>query len=48
MVLKMPKIVHFLEICADLRKKSKSIKAVYLHPSERPHYALSENKNKIS
>ena len=43
MVLKLPKIVHFLQICADLSKKSKSIKAIYLYPSERPHNALSEN-----
>ena len=40
MVLKLPKIVHFLQICADLSKKSKSIKAIYLHPSERPHHTL--------
>ena len=43
MVLKLPKIVHFLQVCADLSKKSKSIKTMYLYPSERPHYALSEN-----
>ena len=43
MVLKLPKIVHFLLICADLRKKSKFIKAIYLYLSERRHYALSEN-----
>ena len=43
MVLKLPKIVHFLQICADLSKKSKSIKAIYLYSSERPHHALSEN-----
>ena len=43
MVLKLPKIVHFLQICADLSKKSKSIKAIYLYPSERPHHALSKN-----
>ena len=43
MVLKLPKIVYFLQICADLSKKSKSIKAIYLYPSERPHHALSEN-----
>ena len=51
MVLKLPKIVHFLQICADLSKKSKSIKVIYLYPSERPylylserpHYVLSEN-----
>ena len=43
MAYKLPKIVHFLKICADLSKKSKSIKAIYLYPSERPHRALSEN-----
>ena len=43
MVLKLPKIVHFLQICADLSKKSKSIKAIYLYPCERPYNALSEN-----
>ena len=43
MVLKLPKIVHFLQICADFSKKSKSIKAIYLYPSERPHYAFLEN-----
>ena len=43
MVLKLPKIVHFLQICADLSKKSKSIKGVCLYSSERPHYALAEN-----
>ena len=32
----------FLQICADLSKKSKSIKAIYLYPSERPRHALSE------
>ena len=43
MVLKSPNIVHFLQICADLSKKSKSIKAIYLYPSKRPYHALSEN-----
>ena len=43
MVLKLPKIVDFLQICADLSKKPKSIKAIYLDPSERPHHALLEN-----
>ena len=42
-VLKLPNIVHFLKICADLSKKSKSVKAIYLYPSERTHHALSEN-----
>ena len=43
MVLKLPKIVHFLKICADLSKKPKSIKRIYFYPSERPPHALSEN-----
>ena len=30
MVLKLPKIVHFLQICPDLSKKSWSIKAIYI------------------
>ena len=42
MVLKLPKIVHFLQICAD-RKKPKYIKAIYFYPSERLYHALSEN-----
>ena len=42
MVLKLPKIVYFLQIWTDLSKKSKYIKAIYLHPSEGPHHALSE------
>ena len=44
MVLKLTNIVNFLQICADLSKKSKSIKAIYLHPSERTYNALSENR----
>ena len=32
-----------MQVYADLSKKSKSIKAIYLYPSERPHHALSEN-----
>ena len=43
MVLKLPKIVHILQICADLGKKPKYTKAIYFYPSERPHHALSEN-----
>ena len=41
MVFKWPKVVHFLQHCADLSKISKSIKAIYLYPSETPHHALS-------
>ena len=43
MVLKFSKKVHFLQFCADLSKKSKSNKAIYIYPSERSQYALSEN-----
>ena len=43
MVCKLPKIVHLLQICADLSKKSKSIKVIYFYSSERPHHTLSEN-----
>ena len=43
MVLKLPKIVYFLQICADLSKKLKSIKVIYLYPSERPRHALLES-----
>ena len=43
MALKLTKIVHFLQICTDLSKRFKSIKAIYLYPSERLHHALPEN-----
>ena len=43
MVLKLPKIVHFLQIFADLIKKPKSIEAIYFYLSERPHHTLSWN-----
>ena len=43
MVLKLPKIVHCLQICADLSKNSNSIQKIYLYPSGRLHDALSEN-----
>ena len=42
MVLKLSKKVHFFAICADLSKKSKSMKAIYIYASERSHYAPSE------
>ena len=31
LVIKLPKIVHFLQICADHSEKSKSIEVVYLY-----------------
>ena len=43
MVLKLPKIVHFLQMCADLSKKPKYIKAIHFYPSGRPHHPLTEN-----
>ena len=39
----MTKIVNFLQIWADHSKKSRSTKAIYLYPSERPHHVLSDN-----
>ena len=42
-VLKSSKNVHFLQFCAVLSKKSKSIKAIYIYACERSRYALSEN-----
>ena len=41
MVFKLPKIVHIVQICVDLSKKSKSNKAVYLYLSERSYHVLS-------
>ena len=43
MVCKLSKKVHFLQFCADLSKKSKSVKAIYIYASESSHYTLSEN-----
>ena len=44
MALKLLKIAHLLQICADLSKKPKPIKAIYLYASERTHHVLSENR----
>ena len=43
MVLKLSKKVHFLQFCADLSQKPKSVKAIYIYGSENFHYSLSEN-----
>ena len=43
MVLKLSKKVQFLQFCADLSKKSKSIKATSMYASERSRCELSEN-----
>ena len=33
----------FLQFCADLSKKSKSVKAIYIYVTETSRYTLSEN-----
>ena len=43
MVLKLSKKVHFLQFCADLSQKSKSVKAIYIYGFESLYYSLSEN-----
>ena len=43
MVLTLFKKVHFLQFCANLSKKSTSIKAIYIYASARSRYALLEN-----
>ena len=43
MVLKLSKKVHFLQFCADLSRKFKSFKAIYIYIPESSRYALSEN-----
>ena len=43
MVLKLSKKMHFWNFFADLSKKSKSIKAIYIYASEKSRNALSEN-----
>ena len=41
-VLKLSKKVHFFQFCADISKKSRSIKVIYIYTSGRSHCALSE------
>ena len=43
MVCKLSKNVNFLQFCADLSKKSKSVEAIYIYASESSYYSLSEN-----
>ena len=43
MVSKLSKTVYFLQICAELSKKFKFIKAFYIYVSEKSRYAVSEN-----
>ena len=43
MVLELSKTRHFLKFCADLSKKSKSIKAIDIHSPENSCCTISEN-----
>ena len=43
MVCKLSKKVHFLQLCADLSKTSKPLKAIYIYASESCLSTLSEN-----
>ena len=43
MVCKLSKKVHLLQFCADLSKKYRSVKAIYIYASESSHDTLSEN-----
>ena len=38
-----PKKNKFLQFSADLSKKPKSVKVIYIYPSESSHYTLLEN-----
>ena len=43
MVLKLSKVVCFLQFSADIRKSSKAVIAIYEYASESSHFALLEN-----
>ena len=43
MVLKLSKIVSFLQFFVDISKKSKAVKVIYTYASESSHFALLEN-----
>ena len=40
---KLDQELYFLQFCADLSKKSKSVRAIYIYASESSHYILSKN-----
>ena len=42
LVLKLSKKVHFMQFCADLSKKSMSLKAISIYASESSYHTLSE------
>ena len=41
--LNCSKKCFFFQFCADLIKKPKSVRAIYIYASESSHYTLSEN-----
>ena len=43
MSLKLTKIVYFLQFFADISKKPKTVKAIYVYASESSRFALLEN-----
>ena len=43
----MSEKVHFLQLCADLSRKPKSVTSVYIYASKSSHYTLSENDNRF-
>ena len=43
MVLKLSKIVSFLQLFADISKKSKAVIAIYIYASESSRFVLLEN-----
>ena len=43
MVLKLSKIVSFLQFFADVTKKSEAVIAIYVYTSESSYFALLEN-----
>ena len=43
MVLKLSKIVSFLQFFADVSKKSKAVIAIYVYVCESSRFALLEN-----
>ena len=43
MALKCSKNLHFMQFCADLSKKRKSLKAISKYASQQSHHTLSGN-----
>ena len=43
MVLQLTKIVPFLQLFADINKKSKAVIAIYVYATENSHFVLLEN-----